>query len=63
MAYYQIEPFGQERDDIRMAYIVTKYLNTMRQSEEFKVSDFMPFHKEDQDISKKLRNALKRINK
>ena len=63
MAYYQIEPFGQERDDIRMAYIVTKYLNTLKQKDIFKVSDFMPYHKEEKNLSKDLRQALTRINK
>jgi len=45
-AYYELEPFGQEREDIRAATICLTIANAMgmkkRAGGQFKLDDFMP---------------------
>jgi hypothetical protein len=46
MAYYQIEPWGEERADLRSAIVASTVANAMagRRSKKFKPKDFMPFY-------------------
>lgn len=46
MAYDSIEPFGQLRDDARIALLASTVVN-MVSKKKVKVQDFMPFLKED----------------
>lgn len=41
MAYYQIEPFGEHRDDLRMATICTT-IASCHGAKKIKPADFMP---------------------
>jgi hypothetical protein len=45
MAYDRIDPFGDERADMRAAQMPTLYANMKRgeDSEPFRLTDFMPF--------------------
>jgi hypothetical protein len=45
LAYYTIEPFGEERDDVRAGIVASTIANTQRRKgkKAFKPSDFMPF--------------------
>ena len=47
MAYYNIEPFGEQRADYRQAItsMVLANVNRGKNQRAFKVSDFMPFEK------------------
>jgi len=51
MAYYQIEPFGEERGDLRAAIIASTLANIWRgkNSKSYKPSDFMPKFDEQQN--------------
>lgn len=45
MAYFELEPFGEERADYRMATLAALTANIHRdpeKSDEFRVQDFMP---------------------
>jgi len=48
LAYYQIEPFGEDRADIRSAIIACTFANTMG-SKNSKMTDFMPKFEEQKD--------------
>lgn len=56
MAYAQIEPFGEERADLRMAILATIIANANRdpklRPEPFEVSDFMPNFEKPEMMSK-----------
>lgn len=45
MAYYSLEPFGEERADLRMAIVASLIANANRdpKHEAYKPEDFMPF--------------------
>ncbi len=46
MAYYELEPFGEQRDDLRTAQLMTLQANihrdTKKQPRPFQAADFMP---------------------
>ena len=44
MAYAQLEPFGEERDDLRMGIVASTIANVNRGKDKkpYKPSDFMP---------------------
>lgn len=56
MAYAQIEPFGDERADMRMAILASLIANVNRdpkkKSTPYEVSDFMPKFEASEPISK-----------
>lgn len=68
MAYYTIEPFGEQRADLRAGIIASTLVNMNRAKSSKAVSprEFMPFIDDDTKqklASKKLRDALKRAHK
>ena len=46
LAFYSLEPFGEERADLRSAQIcaVNANLHGGKRSKKYKIADFMPFH-------------------
>jgi hypothetical protein len=56
MAYAQLEPFGEERADLRMAILASLIANANRdpkkKSSPYEVSDFMPKFEKEEPISK-----------
>lgn len=63
MAYYQLEPFGEERDDLRSGIIASTIANANRGKGQkpFKPSDFMPSVQEEKpklSAAQRLRAAL-----
>lgn len=61
MAFDRISPFGDERGDIRLAFIAAKILNTHYRKDHFKTEDFMPFLKKNsaRDLWQQIREGLK----
>lgn len=43
MAYDQVEPFGPQRDDLRMGIALSNYFNSKIKDGDFTPRDFMPF--------------------
>ena len=61
MAYYQLEPFGEERADLRNAQLCCLYANSKtKKGKRYKLKDFMPrFEKESpEDRNKRIRATL-----
>jgi len=59
MAYYRLEPFGEERADVRSAIVAAVIANANRDAKKrkrpFKISDFIPqFDAEPQSAEAKL---------
>ena len=56
IAYAKLEPFGEERADLRMAILATLIANAIRDPDKqptpFEVSDFMPQFEKQEPISK-----------
>lgn len=66
-AFYQIDPFGEQRGDLQMGILASVFSNRMRGKNETaaKPSDFMPFlHEQEQtaeDMQRTLRNILSQV--
>lgn len=70
MAYYRIEPFGEERADVRAGLICSTVANAIaRPKDPFKVSDFMPYAEREAQtvdagrLAKDLKASLKSLAK
>lgn len=54
MAYARIEPFGEQRADLRMAIMAALTANIhrdkKRRSEPYKAAEFMPFPEDEQEM-------------
>jgi len=69
IAYAQIEPFGEERADLRAAIIASTVANTARQrgSRAFKPEDFMPQFggrkaPDEQELKSKVDTAFRKLS-
>jgi hypothetical protein len=52
LAYFQLEPFGEERDDLRMGIVASTIANVNRspkRKKPYEPRDFMPQFDEDED--------------
>jgi hypothetical protein len=64
MAYYGIEPWGEERGDLRVAMLtsLTANINRRKGSKPLRPVDFMPYHERDEkkDETTDLKDFLRR---
>lgn len=61
MAYSQIEPFGEERQDIRQAIIACTVANSVpRKGRPYTIKDFIPKFRETMD-DEAIKNELMKI--
>ena len=64
-AYYQDDPFGDHRADLRSAQIthMLHLVNSSKKSERKKLTDFLPFYRKkatvDEDVSTSILNRFK----
>jgi hypothetical protein len=65
MAYYQLEPFGEERGDLRSGIIssVIANVNRGKGTAAYTPRDFMPFIEKQEKEEEDLEAILRRINK
>jgi Protein of unknown function (DUF4035) len=49
MAYERIDPFGADRDDLRMGIAVATWVNAQSKENQVTPRDFMPFMDEDEE--------------
>jgi hypothetical protein len=67
MAYYDLEPFGEERADFRAAMLASLYANSQRDPKKqkpFEMSDFMLFRdrEAEEDESDALKSKAEMLN-
>lgn len=62
MEYYGVDPFGEQRADLRSAIVAATMNNRWRNKNEEPLQplDFMPFHRPPQQTPDEIRNALRR---
>lgn len=62
MAYFRVEPFGEDRKDLRMGILASVIANSNRGKSQrpFKPSDFMPYAQDDDEASK-IKRLMERL--
>ncbi|MGM0409187.1 MAG: phage tail assembly protein T [Bacillota bacterium] len=70
MAFYTLNPFGEEREDLRTGIIASTIVNAIqsfgdsKNKKEYKPQDFMPeFYEEEEDKQNKLLSIVENLNK